>query len=288
MQCYDYDWATDDISEWHELWFVGDQHYGAAGCAVDRMIENVAEIKERPRARVALMGDCCDFVNFTDKRFDLTQVAASWQPHLDDLPRFGSNEFIKIYEPIKDKIICLIPGNHDETIRRRYHFDVAGYIAGVLGVPILGTVSQIRLRLHSPIPGHSDRAFVVKGVLSHAEKGSATLGGKVSATAKIFDFFGDHDFIAQAHMHEYLVHEGINLDVWGSFGSPKIHERHRMLFLTGGYLKTYNEGPGGYGEKRAYRPCMLGSPRLEMRLQRTHQTDVNGKHKRDKVALRGF
>jgi hypothetical protein len=110
----------------------------------------------------------------------------------------------------------------------------------------------------------------------------------MSAASRIFDFFGDHDFIAQAHMHEYLVHKGVNLDVWGSFGHPKIHERERMLFLTGGYLKTYNEGGGGYGEKRGYRPCMLGSPRLEVRLKRTHQTDGNGKHKRDKVELRGF
>jgi hypothetical protein len=110
----------------------------------------------------------------------------------------------------------------------------------------------------------------------------------VSAASRVFDFFGDHDFIAQAHMHEYLVHEGVNLDTWGLFGSPKIHERHRMLFLTGGYLKTYNDGPGGYGEKRGYRPCKLGSPRLEFRLKRTHQVDVNGKHKKDKAELRGF
>lgn len=232
------------------------------------------------------MGDCCDFVTYSDKRFDLKQVADKYVPLLDDLPKRVADDFIDTYLPIKDRVVCLIPGNHDETIRRKYHFDVAGYIAGVLGIPLLDTISQVRIRLRVG-KGQNDRAFVIKGVLSHAHKGSTTLGGKMQAAERIFDFFGDHDFIAQAHMHEYAVHEGRNLDVWGSFGRPKVHERTRMLFLTGGYLKTY--GPGSsYGEKRGYRPCRLGSPRLEMRLKRTHQVDENGKHKKDKVELRGF
>lgn len=275
------------MTEWHDLWFVGDQHYGAAGCAVDRIQENVEEIRSRPRARVVLMGDCCDFVNFTDKRFDLTQIQEDFRVHLDDLPRFGANEFIKMYRPIQEKLICLIPGNHDETIRRRYHFDVAGYIAGMLNIPLLGCVSQIRLRVRQGAGGNG-RSFMVKGVLSHAEKGAQKLGGKVSAASGIQDFFGDHDFIAQAHMHEYAALRRALIEVWGSFGKPKIHERERLLFLTGGYLKTYNEGIGGYGEKRGYAPSVLGSPRMEMRLKRTHQTDMNGKHKRDKPEFRGF
>lgn len=285
MRCLDYDWPTDDLSAWHDLWFVGDQHYGAAGCAVDRMIENVETIRSNPRSRVALMGDCCDFVNFTDKRFDVRQVLGHLVPRLDDLPKSSADEFIEIYRPIRDQIICMVPGNHDETIRKKYHFDVCGYLAGSLGIPLLDCISQIRIRLRVG-EGKNGRSFVVKGVLSHAHKGGATVGAKVTAAGRIFDFFGDHDFIAQAHMHEYAVHEGQNLDVWGSFGNPKVQERTRLLFLTGGYLKTY--GPGtSYGEARGYRPCKLGSPRLEMHLKRTNQTDINGRHKRDKVELRG-
>lgn len=224
------------------------------------------------------MGDCCDFVTYSDKRFDLKQIADRYVPLLDDLPKRVADDFIDTYRPIRDKIICLIPGNHDETIRRKYHFDVAGYIAGVLNVPLLDTISQIRLRVRTG-DGRNGRSFIVKGVLSHAYKGSATLGGKVQAASRIFDFFGDHDFIAQAHMHEYAALSTPTLDTCGAWGRPRVHERNRMLFLTGSYLKTY--GPGSsYGEIRGYRPCRLGSPRLEMRLKRGH--------KDDKVVLRGF
>jgi hypothetical protein len=288
VECLDYGWETDNVNEWHGLWFVGDQHYGATDCAVERMVQNVEEIQETPRSRVVLMGDCCDFVNYTDKRFDIQQVAVNLVPRLDDLPRRAADEFIKIYEPIKDKIVCLIPGNHDETIRRKYHFDVCGYIAGVMGIPLMTTITQLRLRVRTG-SSRNDRSFEVKGVVSHAEKGSQTVGGKVTAASKIFDFFGPHDFIAQAHMHEYLVHEGVGLDVGGAFGRPKTRETQRMLFLTGGYLKTYGRGTAGYGEKRGYRPCKLGSPRLEMRLHRTSEASGHkGGRSVDVKELRGF
>ena len=232
------------------------------------------------------MGDCCDFVTYSDKRFDLRQIAEKYVPLLDDLPKRVADDFVQVYWPVRSQIVCLIPGNHDETIRRKYHFDVAGYIAGSLGIPLLDTISQLRVRLRIGEAGQ-DRSFVVKGILSHANKGATTLGGKMATTERIFDYFGDHDFIAQAHMHEYAVHEGRNLDVWGTFGHPKVYERARLLFLTGSYLKTY--GPGSsYGEIRAYRPCRLGSPRLGMRMHRTTQRDERGTHKRDKVLLRGI
>lgn len=287
MICLDYDWPTDNLSEWHELWFVGDQHWGSAGCAEDRVRENVREIAKNPRSRLCLMGDCCDFVTYSDKRFDLRQVNEKYIPLLDDLPKRVADDFIQVYEPVKKQIVALIPGNHEKTIHDRYHIDVAGYIAGCLGIPLLDTMSQLRVRLHAAQVGSKDRSFVVKGVLSHAKKGATTLGGKVTAASRIFDFFGDHDFIAQAHMHEYAALSVPTLDMWGSFGNPKVHHRERLLFLTGSYLKTY--GPGSsYGEIRGYRPCRLGSPRLQMRMQRTTQTDASGEHKRDKPILQGL
>lgn len=218
------------------------------------------------------MGDCCDFITYSDKRFDIHQIAEPYVKLLDDLPKRVCEDFAEIYEPVKDRILGLVEGNHEETIRKRYHFDVAGHIGRLLGVPLLDTISQVRIRVTTR-KGGPDRSFIVKGVLSHAHKNSTTIGGKVSAASRIFDFFGDADFIAQAHMHEYAALSVPTLDVCGAFGEPRVHERNRMLFLTGSYLKTY--GPGSsYGETRGYRPCRLGSPRLGMRLKRAKYDEV--------------
>lgn len=234
-----------------------------------------------------LMGDCCDFINYTDKRFSLAEVAVNLRPELDDLARQAANQFIKFYAPIKDKIIALVPGNHDKTISKHYHFNVVGYIAEQLGVPLLSTVSRLTIYLGST-KGGIHRSFDVSGIVSHAKKGAITLSAKVAAVERMHKFHHDIDFFAQAHMHEYLTYEGVLIGRGGAKGSPRVKERPFMLFLTGGYLKTYDDGPGGYGEDRGYPPTKLGSPRMCMKMKRTSRM-VDGKKKAHDVKyFRGF
>jgi hypothetical protein len=268
----DYEIKVKKITDWVSIWFFGDQHFGSSACAVGDMQETISQINADPNAYVVYMGDFCDFINFTDKRFDPKHVAKELLPHLDDLPRKMADSFVEMTTSLTPKTICGIPGNHDEKIRLRYHFDVAGYICGRLGIPLLSVVSQLRIR----VTDGKHHSYIVKGVLSHAEKGSVTVGGKLAASERMADYYGDHDFFAQAHTHEYLIFDGRNLDVGGDFKpgeSPRTVERTRLTFLTGGYLKTYAPGSAGYGERRGYRPCRLGSPRLEMRMKRCHTTD---------------
>jgi hypothetical protein len=273
----DYEIRVNKITDWVSVWFFGDQHYGSSACAVGEMKETAEKIVSDPNSYVVLMGDFCDFVNFTDKRFDPKQVDPELLPHLDDLPRQTADRFVEMMRKLAPRTICAIPGNHDEKIRLRYHFDVCAYICGRLDIPQLATVSQLRIR----VTDGKTHSYMVKGVISHAEKGSVTVGGKLAASERMADYYGNHDFFAQAHTHEYLVFDGRNLDVAGKFKhkqSPRTVERPRLTLLTGGYLKTYAPGPGGYGERRGYRPCRLGSPRLEMRMKRgaTDEHELRG------------
>jgi hypothetical protein len=54
-------------------------------------------------------------------------------------------------------------------------------------------------------------------------------------------------------------------------------------------LKTYGPGVSGYGEKKGYRPCKLGSPRLQVRMLRTSmRDDFNGHKSIDKLEVKGI
>ena len=280
-----------DISAPVNIWFVGDVHYGSADCAVGHFKETLREIGADPLARVVLMGDYCDFVNYSDRRFDVKQIAPEFIPHLDDLPRAMADKFSALLQPLakQGKLICAIPGNHDDKIRIKYHFDVTGYICGLLGVPLLSCVSQLRLRVRDGDNLQSCHSYRLKGVVSHAEKNATTVGGKLTAMGRMADYYGSHHFFAQAHTHEYLVHEARGLDVVGAFGRPRTQERPYVLFLTGGYLKTYGPGVSGYGEKKGYRPCKLGSPRLQVRLLRTSMRDDCDRHRSiDRLEMKGI
>lgn len=264
----DYEIQVEKITDWVSLWFFGDKHIGARACAMGEIIHTRDQIKNDPNSYAVETGDFCDFVNYSDPRFDPTQVAIEFLPHLDKLAEKQAECYVALHRPIADKMVCAIPGNHDDKIRVKYHFDVAGYICGALSVPLLSAVAQLRLR----VTDGRDHSYMVKGAISHSEKAAVTATGKLAAAERMADFYGNHDFFAQAHTHEYMVHDARGLDVAGEFqhrGSPRTVERPRMVFLTGGYLKTYAPGTAGYGEKRGYRPCKLGSPRLKMRLNRT-------------------
>ena len=283
MRLLDYDWKVNNVSEWHSLWFLGDQHLGANACAVGHLKETIQEIKQDPEDRVVLMGDCCDFINLSDPRFDIDALAPEFHSRLGDLVRAQCEAFCEIHEPIVPQVVGLLPGNHEKKIDKHYHNNPGDKIATDLNVPFLSEVSQARFRVSD-----KQRSYVVKGVLSHAYKGGTQLGAKITATGKILDFFGDHDFIAQAHMHEYGALPITTLDVMGEFGHPRIHHRERWMVLTGGYLKTYEEGAAGYGETKAYRPTKLGTPKLKFRFARTNKVDEKGrKWSVDKPEMKG-
>lgn len=264
---FDYRFKVPKVTEVANLWFLTDQHLGNADCALSKIVKVRDQVLSDPQhSRGVLGGDCCDFVNFSDKRFDIRKIAEDFRPDLDNLALSVAKYFVEVYRPLAEskQLIGLVPGNHEETIRQRYHTDVGGYIAGALGIPYLQQVDMIRISVED-----EERNFVVKGVLSHAEKGATTASGKLAACERMASHYDDIDFFAQAHTHEYLHRIMPRVCVRGRFGSPRREERRVVLFLTGGYLKTYGEGFSGYGAKKGYAPCELGSPRLKMVMERT-------------------
>jgi len=267
----DYEIRVAKITEPVSVWFYGDCHFGATGCSESEMQKTLDAVKADPNSYLVCMGDYCDFINISDKRFDLKQVAERFRDKLDNLAEAQADAFIEMHRPLRDKIICMIPGNHDELIRMKYHRAIAGHIAASLGAPFLDVVAQLRIRVTD-----GTHKYMVKGTISHAEKNATTVGGKITTTGRMADYYGRDDFFAQGHTHEYATVDGRNLGVRGRFkhlGNPQTEERARIVFLTGGYLKTYSENGASYGEKRGYRPCRLGSPRLVMRMRRTSSQD---------------
>ena len=253
--------------------------------------DTLKEIEADPNARVVLMGDYCEFINYTDKRFDVSQIDPEFLPHLADLPRTMAKKFSEMVMPLakKKRIIGAIPGNHENKIRDKYHQDITAIICERLNVPLGAQVTQLRLRVRDGDDLQSCHSYRIKGVVSHAEKNAITAGGKLTAAERMADYYGSHSFFAQAHTHEYLVHDVRGLDVGGAFGDPRIQDRPYLVLLTGGYLKTYGPGVSGYGERKGYRPCKLGSPRLQVRMNRTSRRDpITDEHKSvDKIEMNG-
>ena len=261
----DYIWNGPPVTEERSLWLLSDEHLGSSDCALGHLKRTLQRIAEdKAHSRVVVIGDMVDIINVMDPRFDVRKIAADFVPNLDNLAKSVADYWLKIHEPIADQIIGVGTGNHEEKSRLRYSNDIANYIAMSLGVPYIQQIARARIFNRDNV-----HKLTVKGVLSHAEKGATTTGGKWAAVERMIGDHEDIDFFAQAHTHAYGVQSFIRNNVEGQPGHGRRAEKEVVAFLTGGYLKTYGEGYSGYGAKRGYAPCKLGTPRLKMRMVRT-------------------
>lgn len=104
---------------------LGDIHLGAAGCDEKLLAAKVKEIAEDPDCYWIGMGDYCEFINRSDRRFDPLTVA-DWihVRHLADLPGAQLERILRYLSPIADKCLGLLDGNHEFVIRAKYERDI--------------------------------------------------------------------------------------------------------------------------------------------------------------------
>lgn len=252
------------------LYGVGDIHYGARGCSVNKFRRDIKRIIDDPLALVILMGDHCDYVATTDKRYDPRQLDEDLD--LDDVFVSQQTPLIEILRPLADqgKILCALEGNHEETVRLRYHYDVHKHFCARLGVRQAATCAGILLRCH----GYRGKSVVTANIFVHHGAGAAqTKGGKINRLAKVLSWYPDGDVYMMGHVHESLDWADTALYVKIMGKKPRVVHRDRKLVITGSYLRTYVEGMhSSYGEKKMYSPTKMGYGLTQIRIDRENDS----------------
>jgi len=96
---------TDDV--FGEALFFGDWHLGAEGHAENPFNAYLNLILTNPRLRVALTGDYFEYSTKTNHIADDVM-------HIDD----QIDLFVKVLRRIKDQVITILPGNHDQRLAK--------------------------------------------------------------------------------------------------------------------------------------------------------------------------
>lgn len=245
---------SDPGTTWR-LHVVGDVHLGNRGCAEDRFRERVEQIRSDPRAIWIGVGDYVDAIDFRDPRFDPEQLPRGTEAR--DLVRWGQvmlDKAVEILGPIASKCVGIGYGNHED------HFMAAKAsrewwddLRAALGHPTdLGYCAFM------------DLAFVIGNALHvyriathHGAGWAQTPGGKLNRLRSFLDAFAA-DIVLTGHTHERLDHQVVVLAA--DAACSRLAEVSRVGVVCGTWLRTYTEGPAGYGEKRGYRPVPLGNP----------------------------
>ncbi len=253
-----------DLSEFNVVYLVpiADSHLGSQGIDLDKLNGYVQWIKERDNAFTILNGD---IINGATK--------GSSAELYDDLvtPDDAYNQAREIFMPIKDKVLMVTRGNHEEAIYRNVGADYSARLAYDLGdVPYKpdGGLLGMRLGTDEEVK-HTAMCWVYA---THGWGGARTIGAKVKKAQDLSDVANAHVYIL-SHDHTQNVNRGNILDPPRSrinFNKPCYTSVSRKLYINTGAFGNY----GGYVQRKGYTPQDLGTPRIRIEVKRTNENGV--------------
>ncbi len=251
------------ITSWINIQPLSDMHVGNALCDKDKFRKCVRRIKDDPSRYTILMGDSFDSIlPDGDKRYDTQAIDQEL-----DTPQKQMNWLERELYPIREKIIGIHTGNHEETVRKRHFHDYTQELADNLEVKYLGWIAFTTLKLYrkNSTERHSYKIFS-----GHSGYGGGRAGGNLN---KIQDLAGSFtaDIYLTGHTHQIIASKEIltSVDQHGH-----LVERARIFGVCGSFLKTYGVGTISYPEVKIMRPTRTGTITISIHPE-TQRLDVH-------------
>ena len=210
------------------IYAIGDVHVGSAQFDEDAIKKKIQIIHDDPYAVVCLCGDLGDF-GLKNSRTNIYQATLTPQEQVQYIR--------KLFDPIKDKIIALVPGNHEERITREVGTSVLYDLAVLWGCQDRYRENVAIIKVLFGLAAGKKQRNVFCGIVTH--------GSSRNKHKRFIASFDGIDWAISGHSHlpEYSPHGKIRVN---SQASTATHVSYKELVVDA-HLK-----PGGYGIKKEY------------------------------------
>lgn len=227
--------ANDDIT----LWLIGDVHLGAKECDEKRFKADIDAIAADETARVILLGD---IINNATK----SSVSNIYEERY--CPSEAKSIAAKMLEPIKDKIIAAVGGNHELRSSKEVDDDPAYDIMCKLDLSHLyrKNAAFVKIRIGAKNgDGLKNPTYTIYA--THGSGGGTTPGAAVNRLHRTQTIFEGIDVFVQGHVHKAMSFfpERIRFDTHNN----KVLRRTITCCVAPSYL-----GYGGYAMRAALPP----------------------------------
>lgn len=230
---------------------LADVHIGSPKCHIQELQNEIKAIADDPNCYVVLAGDLID--NGTKNSVT--------GPYVDIMPPMEQLKLaMNILEPIKDKILCFVTGNHEERTMRESGQDLTWIMAKQFGLEDAydptGMVLILRYGdFNSHCGGNShDRRGSVSMYVSHGAGGGRTVGAKANALQRRGDIV-NADIIIQGHTHTPMTYKEDYFSI--DKNNAALARKERTYVNTGAWL-----GYEQYAEKVGLRPSNCSVPTI--------------------------
>lgn len=255
-----------DLSQFSKVYLVplADFHEGARDADHEVSDGYIRWIAERDNAFTILNGDMmnCAWKDSTPELFeDLTTPDAAY------------TRLVERLSPIKDKILMITRGGHEEAIFRKVGTDFMARLSHALrpdGVPETDHRQDVPYRPDGGMVGMKltlyGKPLYFFSYAVHGWGGARTIGAKVKKTEDLA-LVADVDCYILSHDHTQNVHRlNIHRPPRGgriTMGRPIYEEVDRKILInTGGFVRYE-----GYIRRKGYSPQDIGTPRIRMEIK---------------------
>ncbi len=202
------------------------------------------------------MGDYADCILPSDPRWSMRGLDwkrigrdAKGLPDVGDLAQEQIDLVDSFFGPIWSKCIGLLEGNHEQVFERHYFANLTKRLARNHDVPYLGQTALVKLTVDDGLK----HAYSPVIFAEHGATGGGTPGNAINSLAARLNQW-DADILLKGHVHRRAILRHVGF----GWGVHKLVASHRVIVLTGSYLKGYAEGETTYSERKAYPPNELG------------------------------
>lgn len=235
-----------------ELHIFADEHLGDEHCDVKRLLQRIEYVKNTPSAYCILNGDIVD--NAT--RTSIGDVYAQEFNPMEQLKRA-----VELFEPIKDKILLVTHGNHENRTYKKEGINLSYLVAAQLGLTdrYTPTSAVMFLRFGQHVHGRKEdngsgeyRKIRYTIYALHGSGGGRKEGAKAIRLADLASII-DTDIYIHSHTHLPMVMKQAFHRIDISNSDVSIVDK---LFVNTAANLNY----GGYGEAGAFKPSSKDTP----------------------------
>ena len=226
---------------------ISDVHIGDKCANLKAFKEVLDRIKNEPNTYTILNGDLCN-IALKNSKSDV---------YSDELtPMEQVLQIIKFLEPIKDKILVMSNGNHEDRITKDTSIDILYLVAKQLRIEQLYCPSWWYLYLTF---GNSNKnrpmLYTISGY--HGFGGSTTSGAKINKVKKMSNVVLADCYI-MSHVHEPINTKGI---IFVPDYQHKCVVKKEMYYCVSNAFVEYE---GSYAEKMGLPPSNTGLNEIEL------------------------
>ncbi len=230
-----------------EIHTFADLHIGDVHCDIERIHQRIEEVKAKENAFVILNGD---IMNNATK----TSVSDSYAEEIPPMEQM--QRFVSLFEPIKDRILAVTSGNHENRTYNKEGIDLTAIACSQLGIQdkYSKTGALVFVKFGKGIKHEGSRAsrqlFTI--YCTHGSGGGRKEGAKAIRLADMANIV-DADCYIHSHTHLPMVMKQAFYRVDRSNGTANKVDK---LFVNTSAMLNY----GGYGEAFEFKPSSMDCP----------------------------